>query len=106
MVIPAAMRQLNEPHASLSEPSSQQAITSEGSGRARRLAVELEDTVWLLRQVCQLGHRNLHLGGELVLLDSVVNFRVTELVLGGLIQRRETVQEPTTVRGFDAFRIG
>jgi len=48
MVIPAPMRQLNESHASFSQPPRQQAIASEGSRRARLLPVELEGAVWLL----------------------------------------------------------
>ncbi len=80
VLVPAAMKELHEPHAPLAQPPGQQAVGGEGAGRARLGAVQLENVRRLVRHVGQLGHRGLHAVGHLVLRDARGDLRVAELV--------------------------
>ena len=80
VLVPAAMEELDEPHAALGQPAGQQAVGGEGPGLADVGAVQVEDRVRLVRQVGQLGDRGLHPVGQLVLGDPRGDLGIADLV--------------------------
>ena len=62
MLIPAAMEELNEPHAPLGQSPSQQAVGGECAGLASVRAVQVEDVFRFARHVGQFGDPYVHDG--------------------------------------------
>ena len=76
MLVPAAVADLDEPHAGLGEAPGQQALAAEVVGLRRADAVELLRRLRLLRQVHHLRQLALHPEGQLVRLDHPLDGRV------------------------------
>ena len=66
MVVPAGLANLDESHAGLAEPAGHHALAREGTGRTGLHAVGVEHSLWLARDVEQLGHLPLHPERQLV----------------------------------------
>ena len=68
--VPAAMENLNIPHAALRQSPGIQAGGGKGTRRAGILTVELEGAVRFLTEIHQLRHAALHAVRHLVLLNA------------------------------------
>ena len=78
MLIPAAMKQLNEAHAALGQSARQNAVCGKRARLARVRAVALQNCLRLRRQIRQLGNRRLHAISHLVLRHAREDFGITE----------------------------
>src|SRR6185369_12618358 len=60
MLVPAAMKKLDKPHAALGKAPRQQAVRGVGAGLARVRPIKIEDVRRLLRQVAEFRYGTLH----------------------------------------------
>ena len=80
VLVPAAMKDLNEPHAALGQPAREETVCRVGSRLFRVRSVQFECLLCFLRRVGQLGDRSLHAVGEFVLRDAGRDFGIAEFV--------------------------
>ena len=85
MVVPVAVVELDEAHASFGETSSEQAVAGERAV-TRSGAVGFHDGGGFFRDVHQFRHAGLHLEGHFVLADAGDDFRILS---GGMFERVE-----------------
>ena len=110
--LPAVQLILKRSMASLSQPSSEQAIVCVVPRPAGLLAVELEGLLGLIRHVRQLGHGHLHAIGQFVLRDARVDDRIAARDPGeeAVVEARDggarTSAKPATRSGVDVAVAG
>ena len=68
-MVPAAVVELDEPHAALGQPPRQQAVRCERAVAAAR-TIHIENARRLVAEIDQVGHAHLHPEGQLVLRDA------------------------------------
>src|SRR5690606_19729910 len=90
--IPAAMEDLDHPHAALGEAASVQAARREGAGDARLFPVEREGLLALAREVHELRDGRLHAIGHLVLANASEDLWVGVPLVLRRVERRESVE--------------
>ena len=105
-MVPRAVIELNEPHATLGEASRQQTIRGVGAGLSRIGAVQLEGAFRFFRQIGQLGHRGLHAKRHFILRDPRGDLRIVRRLEFELVQFLEIVDEPRPLRLIEARRVG
>ena len=79
VVIPRAVVELDEAHATLGEAAREQAVRGEGAVAGSLHAIHFEHLFRLLREIGELGDGSLHLERHLVLRDARLDFRIDPL---------------------------
>ena len=105
VLVPSAMKELDEGHAAFGEPAGDEAVVGETFPHGV-LAVEVEHVLGFVLQVDQFGHAGLHAVGHLVLGDAGVDFGVAGLLLLGLVDFGDSVEHGTAHVARDAFGVG
>ena len=100
VLVPAAMEELDEPHAALGQPAGQQAVGGVACRAVRTSGpYSVEDRFGLVREVGQLGDRGLHPVGQLVLGDPREDLGVAELAMIERVEPGQVVEHPPPGRG-------
>ena len=106
VLIPAAVIELDESHATLGQPPREQTVAGESSRLAYLGAVEIERPLGLVRQVGQLWDRRLHPECQLVLGNAGTDFRITDFLSGELVESSDAIEDLASQRAIDPGRIG
>src|SRR5690349_11139763 len=106
MLVPAAVKKLDEAHAALGEAPRQQTIGGECAGLASVRTIELESALRFLREIGELGHGTLHPVRHLVLGDASGDFRIAEFVERETVQLTKIIDKAPPVVAGKARRIG
>src|SRR5262245_44896409 len=106
MLIPAAVKELNEANSALSKPAREDAVRSVRSGLARISPVANKSFLRLFGEVSQLRHRGLHTVSHLVLRHPRGDLRVGQFLQLVLVQLGQVVQKPSSHLAADARWVG
>ena len=92
MLVPSAMKQLDERNASFGEPSCNQAIVGESSFFQGVFSIEIEHMLGFVPEIDQFGHAGLHAVGHLILGDAGAGFGVADLFKGAFVECLQPVE--------------
>ena len=105
VLIPAAVKKLNETHIALEQAAREQAVGGVGAGLPHLGAVGVERGGALLGNVGELRHAGLHAKRHLVGVDARDRLGIAQLGGAGGVERGEIVEHGATLRAIDAGRV-
>jgi hypothetical protein len=105
VLIPAAVEELDEAHATFGEAAGKDAIGGDRCRVARIGAVEVEDVIGFIPQIGEFGDAGLHAKRHLVLRDTRFNVGIANVVKAVTIEICGGVKERATPFAGDAGRI-
>ncbi len=104
VMIPATVVKLDETHATLSQPTGEQAVAGVAAVAAFG-AVHVENLLWLVGDIHQLRHARLHAKRHFVLGDACLDFRVAKLFVCQPVESLHGVDDVALLLSVDAVRI-
>ena len=105
VVIPVAVVELDEADAFLGEPSGEQGIAGERTGRRDVGPVAVHDRLALAREVHEIGHAGLHAVGHLGLADAGGDLRVAGLGEIESIERVGALEQGLALLAGETLRV-
>ena len=88
VLVPAAMQDLDDAHASFDQPARQQGAVGEGARLAHRRAVHIQNALRFAGNVDQFRHAGLHAKRHFVLGDARLRLRIAEPFEVALVELR------------------